>query len=297
MKHPFFRHRRPAGIFFVLSLLFGSFPLFPQTRTDRLPVTDTMHVEPGRLSALMGGVLATGLAIHYERYVPLRKEYASPFRFRENHTYALDQDKLLHFYGAFVGSALSAKGFQWSGMKDEDALLYGSATSLALFTMMKVEDGQISYLGFDRIDEAANILGAAYPVARYYVPWLKSFTPKGSYISSGINGVAQGQRMPGFLEDHEGQKFWMGVTVHDLLPEGIQEYWPSPLGIAFGWTLRGIETPQPYHELIIALDVDLRKLPGESPFLRTLWEVLNDIHLPMPAVRVSPSAVWYGLYF
>ena len=297
IRHPLCIKKWTLASSFALSLFFLIHSTFAQSRFPSGAVADTTHLIPSRFTAFSGAVLATALTIHYERYVPLWNTYFTPFRFREDQRYALDQDKLLHFYGSFIGSTLSAKGLEWSGVEKEEAVIYGSATSLALFTMMKVEDGHISYLGFDRIDEAANLLGAAYPLARYYVPWLNSFTPKGSYVSSGASNVAQGQRMPGFLEDHEGQKFWMGITVHDLLPERVQEYWPSPLGIAFGCTLRGINTPQPYHELIIALDLDLRKLPGDSQFLRTMWEVLNYIHLPMPAVRVGPSTVWYGLYF
>jgi len=192
---------------------------------------------------------------------------------------------------------ISAKAFSWAGYDNEDAAICGAATSLAFFTFMKIEDGHIDYLGFDRVDELANVLGAGYPVAQYYVPWLKSFTPKGSYVASPNAVVASEQRLPDFLEDHEGQKFWMGITVHDLLPKNIQEYWPSMVGIAAGYTVRGLNTPHSYHETFIALDLDLRKLPGDSAFLKTMWEMLNYIHLPMPAVRVSQSAIWYGLYF
>ena len=103
--------------------------------------------------------------------------------------------------------------------------------------------------------------------------------------------------MPRFLEDHEGQKFWMGITVHDLPPLRLQQYWPSLAGVAVGYTVRDLIAANPRHETFIALDVDLRKLPGDSEFLKTLWQVLNYVHLPMPAVRVSPKAVWYGLYF
>ena len=258
---------------------------------------DTSRVDVSRISIFGGIVLASGLTVHFARYTPLWPEYYSSFRFRENFTYAQNQDKLLHFYGSFVGSSLSAKGLSWAGFDERDAALYGSAASLLFLTYMKIEDGHISYLGFDRVDEAANTLGAIYPAAQYYVPWLKSFTPKASYAISHNNVVMDAQKMPGFLEDHEGQKFWMGITVHDVLPLRLQEYWPSLIGVAVGYTVRGLNTAKPYHETFVALDCDLRKLPGDSQFLKTLWQVLNYIHLPMPAVRVSPKAVWYGLYF
>lgn len=279
----------------VLVCLF--FPAMGQVKETRIIPLDSSCVSGPRLSLFSSAVVASGTAVYLARYEPLWKDHYTSFFFREDFTYARNQDKLLHFYGSGLGSIIAAKGLSWSGYDERDAALYGAATSIAFFTFMKIEDGHVNYLGFDRVDEAANILGAGYPAAQYYIPWLKNFTPKASYVASGNSVVAQQQELPSFLEDHEGQKFWMGVTVHDLLPEGVREYWPPILGLAAGYTVRGLNTPHAYHETIIALDLDLRKLPGDSPFLKNLWEILNYIHLPMPAVRVSPSAIWYGLYF
>ena len=279
----------------VLVCLF--FPAIGQVKVTRIIPLDSSCVSVPRLSLFSSAVVASGTAVYLARYEPLWKDHYTSFFFREDFTYARNQDKLLHFYGSGLGSIIAAKGLSWSGYDEGDAALYGAATSIAFFTFMKIEDGHVNYLGFDRVDEAANILGAGYPAAQYYIPWLKNFTPKASYVASGNSVVAQQQELPSFLEDHEGQKFWMGVTVHDLLPEGVREYWPRILGLAAGYTVRGLNTPHAYHETIIALDLDLRKLPGDSPFLKNLWEILNYIHLPMPAVRVSPSAIWYGLYF
>jgi len=271
--------------------------VLPQTEKTAFLTNDSSHVSITRLSIFVGSVIASGVAVHFARYEPLWKDHYTSFYFREDFSYARNQDKLLHFYGSGLGSVISTKALSWAGYGEQDAVLYGAATSLAFFTFMKIEDGHIDYLGFDRVDELANLLGAGYPLAQYYVPWLKSFTPKGSYVASPNTVVASEQKLPSFLEDHEGQKFWMGITVHDLLPKNLQEYWPSILGLAAGYTVRGLNTPHSYHETIIALDLDLRKLPGDSAFLKTMWEMLNYIHLPMPAVRVSQSAIWYGLYF
>jgi hypothetical protein len=271
--------------------------VLPQTEKTLLLTNDSSHVSITRLSIFAGSVVASGVAVHFARYEPLWKDHYTSFYFREDFSYARNQDKLLHFYGSGLGSVISTKALSWAGYDERDAVLYGAATSLAFFTFMKIEDGHIDYLGFDRVDELANLLGAGYPLAQYYIPWLKSFTPKGSYVASPNTVVASEQKLPSFLEDHEGQKFWMGITVHDLLPKNLQEYWPSILGLAAGYTVRDLNTPHSYHETIIALDLDLRKLPGDSAFLKTMWEMLNYIHLPMPAVRVSQSAIWYGLYF
>ena len=291
--HPFLRR----GTSLAICIIFLASSVLSQISRDISPRIDSSKVIVWRVATFGGTVLACGAGVHFARYQPLWKDHYTAFRFHEDFTYALNQDKLLHFYGSVVGSTISAKALSWSGYDQPNASLLGAATSLAFMTFMKIEDGHIDYLGFDRVDELSNIIGAAYPVAQYYVPFLNNFTPKFSYIASKNNVVARNQVLPNFLEDHEGQKFWMGITTYNLLPKQLQRYWLPAVGFAVGYTVRDLNTPKPYHEAILALDLDLRKLPGDSRFLRTMWEMLNYIHLPMPAVRISPSIIWYGLYF
>lgn len=242
-------------------------------------------------------IVVGGVAIHYGRYTPLWKEYKAPFFVKENFTYALNQDKMLHFYGACFGSTVFANGYEITGMQTAAAEMYGIAASALLLTFVEMEDGRISYLGFDRTDFAANLAGAIYPLARRYVPVLKSFSPKMSFHSSGKNVTVSGQKLSGVLSDHEGQTFWIGITIHDLLPEQLRSSWPSILGIALGRSVEGLDTNHPSDSFLLALDLDLRKLPGSAPWTQRMWGLLNFIHLPMPAVRFSNGAVWYGLYF
>ena len=256
---------------------------------------DSSQISITRLSVFGSTVLASGVAVYFARYQPLWKEHYTSFFFRQDFA-ARNQDKLLHFYGSAMGNVISTMGLSWAGYDDRDAVVYGAATSLAFFTFMKIEDGHVNYIGFDPVKELANVLGAGYPVAQYYVPSLNSFTPKFSYVASKNNVLAAGQTQPSFLEDNEGQKFWMGITVHDLLPENLRDYWPSIIGLAVGRTVQGLQSGNPSAGLYLALDVDLRKLPGDSPLLRKVWKFLNYIHLPMPAVRLSPSVIWYGIY-
>ena len=288
-------HRISIGFVIVCFFLPVGLAISQPEKIDRVQ-GDSSQPSITRLSVFGGTVLAGGVAVYFGRYQPLWKNYYTSFFFHENLS-ALNQDRLLHFYGSAIGSVISAKGLSWAGYDEQDAALYGAATSLAFFTFMKIEDGHVNYIGFDPVKELANIVGAGYPLAQYYVPSLNSFTPKFSYVASKNTVVTANQIQPGFLEDNEGQKFWMGITVHDLLPKNFQSYWPPIVGLAVGYTLRGLNTPHPYHETIVALDLDLRKLPGKSKFLKTMWEMLNYIHLPLPAVRVSQSAIWYGLYF
>jgi hypothetical protein len=79
---------------------------------------------------------------------------------------------------------------------------------------------------------------------------------------------------PGFLGDHEGKKFWNGIAVYNAA-EGIAVVLASWVRLAAGYAPRDLNTPNPDHEAILALGLDLRKLPGNSHFLRTMYELLN----------------------
>jgi hypothetical protein len=241
--------------------------------------------------------IAGGAAIHFGRYVPLWSSYKTSFFSREDYRYALSQDKLLHVFGASFGSKLGTDLYELSGMPRGQAQIYGSAASLLLMSFVELEDGSISYLGFDKADFGADVVGAVYPIAQEYLPLLRSFTPKASYHGSGRNVSVSGQMLSGPLSDHEGQTFWIGITVGDLLPAGWRRYWPSILGVALGRGVRDLSTDHASSYLLVALDLDLRKLPSPAPWVQQVWDALNYIHLPMPAVRISHGTVWYGLYF
>ena len=54
----------------------------------------------------------------------------------------------------------------------------------------------------------------------------------------------------------------------------------------------------PYSVVFVGLDYDMKQIiPQTSSFLVTLSEVLNFIHFPAPAIRLSPSKVLYGVYY
>jgi len=52
-------------------------------------------------------------------------------------------------------------------------------------------------------------------------------------------------------------------------------------------------------EWYIALDYDLLKIfkPKKDSFWYILLEQLDGIHFPAPAIRIKPSAIYYGIFF
>jgi hypothetical protein len=250
--------------------------------------------------AIVGGTVAVGVtAIHLYQQNAWWKEYRTSFHFREDLVYARSIDKLGHLYASSVGTFLFSKSLQWCNMSEPSSLLWGAVGSTLFQTYIEIEDGFSAYWGFDRVDYAADILGAWYPVLQHQVPVFKNFQFRFSYLPKheGGAGAIPGQTKTIF-DDYEGQTIWLTITPGGLFSEKTLGWWPDWLAIAAGVSVRDNNSPARYLVWFLAPDLDMtRIIPQDTWFLRTLGEALNFIHFPMPAVRVSPGVVWYGLYF
>ncbi len=266
-------------------------------------VTPGLHVSKGlsptRLAIIggtLGAVMATTLIYQNNGYWRDNRE---PFHFQEDLQYALHVDKIAHFWDSALLTYVFAKSFEWANMEESDAWWWGAGTSLFFNTFAEIQDGRSAW-GFDRVDWAANVAGAAFPLIKYYAPDVRNFDIKWTYLPSknlDTQGAFPGQRHLIF-DDYEGYSFWLSVKTNNLLPKSLEPYWPDFLCLAAGYRARDIIAPQPYREYLIGLDLDMTKvIPSDTWFLRTLGEALNFIRFPLPAVKISDGVVWYGIYF
>lgn len=295
--------RRAVLCFFFLILAFP-FKVFGQSDSIShdlsIPVTgEEGSVNETRLAIIGAAVVGVMGTIHVYQSNGWWKDNRRSFHFREDLRYALHVDKLGHFYSGTVLTFLMDKAFRWSNVPENTSLLLGAGVSTLFQTYVEIEDG-FSAWGFDRVDFAANVAGAFYPVLQRHVPLFQNFQMKFSYLpSENINrpGAFAGQKHL-LMDDYEGQTLWLSLKMKQLLPLPISDYWPDWLCLAVGYGARDILSTDPYRVYFVALDYDMtRIIPQTTGFLRTLGETLNFIHLPAPAVRISPGTVWYGLYF
>ena len=250
--------------------------------------------------AIVGGVTAVGVtAIHVYQQHAWWRGYRGKFHFEEDLVYAKNVDKLGHLYAASVLSFVFSRSLQWADVPDRSALIWGAVGSTLFETYVEVEDGFSKFWGFDRVDFASDVVGAWYPVAQEFLPALRSFNFKFSYLpkNQGEPRAFPGQTRTIF-DDYEGQTIWLSVSVHDLLPRPVDACWPQWLCLAAGVAVKDNSSPDRYLVFYLAPDLDLTKIiPSNTWFLKTLGQALNFIHLPTPAVRFAPNVVWYGLYF
>ncbi len=260
---------------------------------------DTSGVNGTRLAIVCGTAAAGITAIHLYQQNAWWKDHRTSFHFREDLEYASNVDKIGHVYGASLLTFLFSRSLQWANLSERSSLLWGASAATLFQTYVEIEDGFSAYWGFDRVDFAADLVGAWYPVAQHYVPALKNVQLRFSYLPKDAGGPSAiaGQTKT-VIDDYEGQTFWLTITPHSWLPEG-NRWWPSFLGIAVGVAVRNNTSADRYLAWYLAPELDFRSIiPRDTAFLTMLGEALNFLHLPMPAVRLGPGGmVWYGLYF
>ncbi len=261
------------------------------------PVSQNLfHVNPLKVAGV-SAVALVGL-FYLERYQEQAwwHGHTTQFRFVNDGSFAGNFDKLGHTFGAYIQSSAVTNAMEWSGFDPKTAAYIGFAAALLQQTYIEVNDGVTKFWGFSPGDMFSNIIGSAYPLAQTTFPELKHFTPKFSYhTSTQYKKVHWAQS---YIDDYEGLTFWMSVDVHHYLPASIKPYWPSFLNLALGTGLRNyVEEESWQHTVFISFDINMQKLPGNGPILSTLKTVLNYVHLPMPALMVSPKIVGVALKF
>jgi len=80
--------------------------------------------------------------------------------------------------------------------------------------------------------------------------------------------------------------------MRNLLPKSASTWWSGFLCLSIGVSVRDRYSLNRCLAVFLAPDLDLTEIvPGDSSLLRTTREFLNFIHLPFPAVRISPGVV------
>jgi hypothetical protein len=198
-------------------------------------------------------------------------------------------DKLGHYFNARLASLLLADTASWIGFRENPSQWIGAIMSWLLYLQIEIFDGQFEQWGFSLGDLAANTAGAFMPLLSTRYPVIQKFTLKLSYSPSEI------QQQKYVVEDYAGMTFWLTSNPQNFLPRSFDSFWPDFLNIALGYSI----SKKTYGdiELYLGLDYDLTKIEVRSPFWRRVLYYLNYIHLPAPAIKISPQKQLYLLYY
>jgi hypothetical protein len=111
--------------------------------------------------------------------------------------------------------------------------------------------------------------------------------------------------IPGELRpslDYSGQTYWLSTDVNALLPENAKPFWPSFLRISAGHSITDWIDPRTganiraRRKLLLSIDFDAEKLPGDNRMWKTVKHQLSYIHFPSPTIELTPKFQAIGFY-
>lgn len=226
-----------------------------------------------------------------------------------------DQDKLGHSFGGYhlarMGRDLLIGGCVSRDRAATLAFLYATAFQLQI----ELWDATQAKYGFSTGDLLFNTIGATYMLAQHHNPGLASFKPTISYwptdaMDACRNDASKCGELRGTL-DYAGQTYWISTDVDALLPEKMKRAWPGILRFSVGhsitdWIVAEGTTGCPpgsiqcvrraQRKIVLSLDLDAEKLPGNHPVWRRIKHELSYIRFPAPAIILTPDVRVEGWY-
>lgn len=287
-------------------------------------VTPSDTFNSKRLGLILGSETAiyTGATIALYQY--WYKDYPlSGFHLFNDIGEWLQYDKMGHFYTTYFETDITTQFYRWTGMADNKAYWAGAATASVLQLTIEAFDGFSEKWGFSVGDFAANTLGASlctgqnflWNEQRIRVKFSSHFTDYTQYDAivqdraASLFGTTGPEKV---LKDYNGQTTWLSVNPSMFMKPETR--FPKWLMISGGYSVEGLlggyenawcddpdirpedcdpehltryDDIERYRQYYLALDVDLSQIPVSSPYLKMLFNVLNIVKIPSPALEIN----------
>lgn len=268
------------------------------TLSGRLPHRES-SVDLLRASLIGGAYVGMFVSLHFIQREAWWRE-RSPFHFTEEWALHAQIDKFGHFYGSYLQAYMFSHALIESGLDWDAATVYGALLAFLSQTYAEIEDGYSLHWGFSPSDEYANLLGAGFFVAQHYVKALENVVPRWQYVPARWSGAAAGPTGNSFIDDYGSTSLWYAFNVHNMLPEGARDYWPSWLMLSLGYGVRNADNPRvvaPTRYYTLALDYNLVELlPDGCGFWNWMRQTLNHFKLPSPTIEFGATTRFYLMF-
>lgn len=261
-------------------------------------------VRAGVGSAFVGG---NAYLYHYFKKAWWSGERAPHFFFHADwDQWFRDQDKLGHMFGGYHLARIGYSALREACVSDKKALFWATAYAAAFQLQIEIFDGRFKKYGFSYADMISNTAGQALFVMQAVHPALRAIKPTFSYhktlaLRNTEAGLIDSELRPSL--DYSGQTYWFSADVDQLLPDGAKPYWPSFLRFSVGhsitdWVLPTVPsaTVRAKRKILLSLDFDPEKLPGNWPLWRTVKHTLSYYHFPAPALELTPKLHLFPWY-
>jgi hypothetical protein len=266
-------------------------------------------------TAIVTESVVYGAGMYYLTNIWYEDRAPVPFHFYNDNSGYLQIDKCGHATTAYVESWITYKWFQSTGLPKSTSLIIGSAVGFAMQAPIEIADGFNEGWGFSWGDMVANTAGIALMAGQELLFDEQIVKVKFSFWRSPYADQAHGYLGRNFLEsmskDYNGHTYWLSGNLSSMLPKSNLPPW---LNIAVGYSANGMigefenklvynNKPIPHfdrtRQFLVSLDIDWTKIPTNSGFLKVLFEGLNILKIPFPAIEINSQGKFnaYWLYF
>jgi hypothetical protein len=202
------------------------------------------------------------------------------------------QDRLLHATLGYHMSQAGALAFRWACLRPVPAAWLGAALGVAVAIPKEIGDGLHQSKGFSGPDMLWTALGSVLPALHQTWPRSRGVTVKVSYWPSQEYLNRTGPE-PQLESDYAGQVYHLAVAPSEL---GLYRGWPRWLGVAVGHSVPYWASQPPVHEWYFTLDLRARGLPIRARWWRQVAWVLDQVHLPLPGLRLRDGNSRLGFF-
>jgi hypothetical protein len=282
---------------------------------EEIPVGDACRLERNRRAAQTAvGVVFVGANVElFRRFKQAwwSGEKADRFFFRADWGQEFrDQDKFGHMWGGYHLTRAGHTLLRGACVPEPKAIVYSAVYATLFQLQIEIWDGYYEKYGFSYPDLIANTAGMGLAVLHAVKPGTEIVKPTISYRRT----AAMKDQRPGdeirYSIDYSGQTYWLSLDVDAALPPAARRYWPGIVRCSVGhsitdWILPREPgapegTPQQVvvakRRLLLSLDLDAEKLPGNHPAWVFVKRQLGFIRLPAPALQVTPSVEFLRWY-
>ena len=313
---------------FAATLLCGCVNVsFAQSRVSKF-LTPSDSLNKPRLYLVTGSWAAIyGTALVGLNYAWYQQYERVPFHTFNDWPEWNQMDKAGHVWTAYMETRWTAQALTWSGVKPEVADIAAAGTGLLFQTTLEMLDAGSAKWGFSWSDMGANVAGTALHFTQeklwneqrvsvkfsfHPVDYNKQLSNYDEALRERVNNLYGANSIEKALKDYNGQTYWLSVNMNSF----AQSFKPKWLNIAVGYgannMLGGVQNkwltngePHDYtyvkrkRELYLSPDIDFTKIPINSPTVKTIFELLNVVKFPAPALMLNDRGKlkFYPVYF
>ncbi len=221
----------------------------------------------------------------------------------------LQVDKTGHFFSSYIATRFLFGGLKSIGINNNKSLLYASGISLLGISTIEVFDGFSAGWGASASDLLANSAGVALFALQTRLWNEEKIIPKISWhptkFASYRPDVLGGSLAERMLKDYNGHTLWLSFNLASLTGS---ELFPGWLCFSLGYGAEGMtsgyDSPatlpyfRRYRQYYLSFDADLNRIKTSSKTLHKIFQTLNLLKIPFPALEFSPGDVnLRGFYF